>query len=515
MRQFKLVSLLAVVLALMALVAFSLPGTAGAAGHSAKIAPGLAALADSVDPNTDLSVIVLGSNLNGSGKHLGQLKRGLGLVSGVSSTVKAGDLDSLAADADVSFVAPDNAMAPTGTVDFSRLATQYPLVDNSQVAWDAGFSGRGVGIAVIDSGVAALSDFSGRLVQVTLPGQTHANEDTFGHGSLVAGIAAGQSTDGRFLGSAPGATVYALNVNNPAGVHSSDVITALQWVYENAHSYNIRVVNLSLSETVPSSYLQSTLDLAVERVWAAGITVVLSAGNLGAGNVNYAPGNDPLGLTVGALDTRGTMSTGDDLVASFTSSGITQDAYAKPELLAPGRLIASTLPAGTTLDLQAPAANRIAPGYVTISGTSFAAPQVAGAAAILFQQHPDWSPDQVKGILLRKGRNVSGSTIPGLNLNFVNSYTGTPAPANQGVLALVCAPGAPCQSGSTIASAWDSSSWNSASWNSASWNSASWNSASWNSASWNSSSWNSSSWNSSSWNSSSWNSSSWNSSSWN
>ncbi|MFN2469354.1 MAG: S8 family serine peptidase [Gaiellaceae bacterium] len=330
---------------------------------------------------------------------------------------------------------------------------------------------------------------------------------------MVASIAAGKSSDGRFIGVAPGANVYALNVNNPAGPRASDVIDALQWVHENAQTHNIRVVNLSLGETVASSYLTSALDLAVERVWASGIVVVASAGNGGAGEVNFAPANDPLAITVGSSDTKGTRSTSDDRIASFTSTGITVDGVAKPELIAPGRLIASLLPAGTTLDQLAPAANRIPTGYATISGTSFSAPQVAGAAAILLQRNPGWSPDNVKWALVRRAHDIPYTTLNGLDVED-SLEVSSPGRANQAVLALVCAPGSLCLSGSTVASSWNSSSWNSSSWNSSSWNSSSWNSSSWNSSSWNSSSWNSSSWNSSSWNSSSWNSSSWNSSSW-
>ena len=308
-----------------------------------------------------------------------------------------------------------------------------------------------------------------------------------------------------------------MNVNNPGGVHSSDVIDALQWVYENAHTYNIRVVNLSLGETVAGSYQLSTLDLAVERVWAAGIVVVVSAGNGGTGAIDYAPANDPLALTVGATDPKGTNSSGDDVVTSFSATGTTQGGYAKPEMVAPGRLIASVLPAGTTLALLAPAANKVAPGYASISGTSFAAPQVAGAAALLLQKHPDWSPDQIKWTLVQKAHGIAGGqSLRTLEANAAIGVA-TPGLANQGVLALVCAPGSTCLADtgvSTLSSSWNSSSWNSSSWNSSSWNSSSWNSSSWNSSSWNSSSWNSSSWNSSSWNSSSWNTSSWNLYSW-
>jgi serine protease AprX len=377
--------------------------------------------------------------------------------------------------------------------------------------------GSGVGIAVIDSGVAPVADFAGRLVQVLGPSQTWSNDDVVGHGSFVAGIAAGKSSDGKFIGIAPGASLYALNVANPAGVYSSDVIGALQWVYENAHAYNIRVVNLSLGESLPGSYQQSLLDLALERVWAAGVVVVVSSGNGGPGAIDFAPANDPLVLTVGASDHRGTKDSSDDTLASFTALGQTVDGYQKPEMLAPGRLITSLTPLGTLLEQSAPAENRVAPGYAKMSGTSFSAPQVAGAAALVFQKHPDWSPDQVKAALVLKARAVNGTSLRSLDV-YASTSVAEPGLANQGVLALVCAPGATCLADdgtSTVASLWNSATWNSATWNSATWNSATWNSATWNSATWNSATWNSATWNSATWNSATWNSATWNSATWN
>jgi serine protease AprX len=352
-------------------------------------------------------------------------------------------------------------------------------------------------------------------VQVSIPGITAGSTDTYGHGTLVAGVLGGRSEEGRYVGIAPGARIYSLNVNKPDGVHSSDVIVALGWVFLNAHRYNIRVVNLSLEETVPSSYQTNLLDLAVERLWAAGVVVVAAAGNSGAGTVDFAPGNDPLAITVGASDSADTVAALDDRVASFSSLGTTADSFLKPELLAPGRHITSTLGRDSVLWQQAPAANKFATdngAYASISGTSFSAPQVAGAAADLLEQHPDWSPDNIKWLLTQTSTPVAGSTAGALSLGAAVAFTGTAGLANQGVPALVCAPNSTCTIGGlvgTVSSSWNSSSWNSSSWNSSSWNSSSWNSSSWNSSSWNSSSWNSSSWNSSSWNSSSWNSSSW------
>jgi serine protease AprX len=509
MRQFaaRFVPIGVAGVALLAALVCS-PGVARATQGDRKIAPALAALAAQSGPDANLRVIVEGSGASTAAGRHGHVGRQLGLVGGVAATVRGAELHRLAAESGVSFIAPDAPvqLTATGTVSAAALATIYPGRDSAANPWSAGATGQGVGIAVIDSGVTPSPDFGSRLTQVKLDGQTGSLDDTIGHGTMVAGVAAGYSPDGRFIGIAPGANVYAININRPTGVYTSDVITALKWVFDNAHTYNIRVVNLSLTETVQSSYTTSPLDLALERLWASGVFVAVAAGNRGLGQIDYAPANDPLVFTVGAFDTMDTSGPGDDTLSPWSSSGKTVDGFAKPELVAPGRHIASSLPPGTALDAQAPSSNRVAPGYASINGTSFAAPQVAGAAAIIFQWHSDWSPDNIKWALIAKqGSKPKNSKVGSLSLSSSYNYAGTPGRANQSVPALVCAPGTTCLTGSTVASNWDSSSWSSSSWSSSSWSSSSWSSSSWSStADWSSSSWSSSSWSSSSWSSTSW-----------
>jgi serine protease AprX len=475
---------------------------------ASKLSPALIAATAHSAPSSLVRVIVRGRAATAAAAAVhAKAARPLGF-GGVTAFVRAGSLARLVGRAGVSTVSLDAPVSFTasGGVSAASLATIYPGRDSASNPWSAGATGQGVGIAVIDSGVTPSVDFGTRLVQVALDGQSGSLDDTIGHGTLVAGVAAGSSPNGKFIGIAPGAMVYGINISRPTGVYTSDVITALKWVFDNAHAYNIRVVNLSLTEDVSSSYKDSPLDLAVERLWASGIFVAVAAGNRGTGQIDYAPANVPLAFTVGAFDTMDTSGPGDDTLAAWSSSGKTLDGFAKPELLAPGRHIGAPLPAGTVLDQRAPSANRIAAGYASINGTSFAAPQVAGAAAIIFQWHPDWSPDNVKWALIAKqGAKPKNSKIGSLSLSSSYNYAGTPGQANQGVAALVCAPGTTCLSGSTIASKWDSSSWSSSSWSSSSWSSSSWSSSSWSAtADWSSSSWSSSSWSSSSWSSTSW-----------
>jgi serine protease AprX len=508
-RKLRRLSMLGVPVAILATAA-----TASADAHTtlrhARVAIPLAAAARRSAPQKLLHVIVSGPSATAAAERYGTRVRRLGFGGDVAASVPAGRLAALKSDPGVSLVSLDSSVSFTaaGAVSASSLATLYPGRDSAANAWSAGATGRGVGIAVIDSGVTPSDAFGSRLVQVPLDGQTGSLDDAVGHGTLVAGVAAGYSPDGRFIGIAPGANVYAINIDRPTGVHTSDVITALKWVFDNAHAYNIRVVNLSLTENVQSSYKDSPLDLAVERLWASGVFVAVAAGNRGtaAGATDYAPANDPLAFTVGAFDTMNTAGPGDDTLAPWSSGGKTMDGFQKPDLVAPGRRIAGPLPASSALDAQAPAGNRVANGYAEINGTSFAAPQVAGAAAIIFQVHPDWSPDNVKWALIaKKGAHPRNTNIGALSLSSAYNIAGAPNRANQGVPALVCAPGSSCLTGSTVASNWDSSSWSSSSWSSSSWSSSSWSSSSWAAyADWTSSSWSSSSWSSSSWSSTSW-----------
>ena len=455
-----------------------IPGPAAAkTAYERKVDGALAAAAAAAGPDANLHVLVYGGaadlrNAEGEGKV--HLKRHLSLIDADSATLTPGQLEELVDDPAVKFVALDQPVVPTaaGTpVSFPSLASLYPAVDGASAAWNQGYTGAGIGIAVVDSGVAPAVDFGSRLTHVQLSGQTSI-ADTYGHGTFVAGVAGGVSADGRYVGIAPGASIYAIDVNDATGVYTSNVILGLDWVDANRVAYNIRVVNISLAETTTSSYLTSPLDGAVERLWRDGVVVVVSAGNRGPGLMDYAPANDPFAIAVGAVDNAGTLATSDDQIASFSSSGKSMDGFSKPDLAAPGRLIPSLLPAATTLGQQAPLTNLIAPGYATMSGTSFAAPQVAGTAALLLQAHPDWTPDQVKWELVQTGRSLSGG-IRALDIAAAIGYSGNVDSANQGVT-----PSSATGSTSSTSTA-NTNSWNTNSWNTNSWNTNSWNGFDW------------------------------------
>src|ERR1017187_3635505 len=254
--------------------------------------------------------------------------------------------------------------------------------------------------------------------------------DRYGHGSHVAGIVGGngsKSTGSQYFytfnGIAPNVNLINLRVldQNGAGT-DSQVISAIQTAIALKSKYKIRVINLSLGRPVFESYTLDPLCQAVEQAWKAGIVVVVSAGNDGRNNTyatnGYgtitAPANDPYVITVGAMKSMGTPSRADDLIATYSSKGPTAvDHIAKPDLVAPGNQVISLYNPGLALaklypgnDIpnslyQTNGNNKASSTYFVLSGTSMAAPMVSGAAALMLQQNPALTPDQVKAALMQ------------------------------------------------------------------------------------------------------------------
>jgi serine protease AprX len=270
----------------------------------------------------------------------------------------------------------------------------------------------------------------------------------------------------------------------------------LQWIYNNRTTHNIRVVNLSLNSSVAEPYHLSPLNAAVEILWFNGIVVVVSAGNNGtsSGGVLYPPANDPFVITVGATKDGGTIPLNDDVVAPYSAYGVTPEGFAKPDLVAPGHNIVSLMGKPNAVLAQQHPGNRQSDPvqsnyfYFRMSGTSVAAPMVAGAAALLLQDEPNLTPDQVKYRLMTtanrqwQGYNAAKAGAGLLDIQAAVKGNST-ASANTGL------PASQLLWSGTQPVTWNSVSWNSVSWNSVSWNSVSWNSVSWNSVSWNSDYW--------------------------
>jgi serine protease AprX len=454
------------------------------------------------------------------------------IIPAVSASVKGSDIVEMANStdpSDVVAVTPDRPVTSTGNGNSQK------WVDAAGVKsfWGSGQRkaalGRTPTIAVVDSGVdgSRVADFGGRMLgQVTLTSLApNSPGDGRGHGTMVASLAAGSSS--KWSGADPDAPIISLDVLNDNGEgRTSDVIAAADWILAKRFAYNIRVANFSLESAVDSSFRYDPLSQAVERLWFNGVVVVAAAGNYAVNGaqsgVRYAPASDPFVITVGALDIGNDSNTSNDVAAPWSAWGYTNDGFLKPDISAPGRYMIGACPASATLCQSGGQNPSLLPqGYVQLSGTSFAAPLVSGAAAALLALHPDWSPDQVKGQLMLTASPLPNATRGSVGVGELNMKDAidpgrahdntTPPNPNLALDAFV--------TGSANGPAFDAASWASAaranaSWNSASWASASWASASWSSASWNNASWASASWNNASWASASWSSASWASASW-
>jgi subtilisin family serine protease len=342
----------------------------------------------------------------------GTIGRRLASVGGQVADVPDTSLSDLARLPGVSGVSLDRRVS--GTMERTGAT-----IGSNWVRESLGFDGTGVGIAVIDSGVANWHDDlgSGRVTRfVDFVNFQPTAYDDYGHGTHVAGILAGNGHDsgGRRTGVAPGATLLVEKVLDASGQgYISNVIAAIDYAIANKDALNIRVINLSVAAGVYESYTTDPLTLAAKRAVEAGIVVVSAAGNLGKGpdgKTQYgaigAPGNAPWVLTVGASSHNGTPDRSDDTVAGFSSRGPSAiDFQAKPDLVAPGVGIESLAEVGSTLFNTKPsmrlwgAVQTATEPYISLSGTSMAAPVVSGTIALMLQANPSLTPNLVKAIL--------------------------------------------------------------------------------------------------------------------
>jgi serine protease AprX len=501
------------------------PAAQASTGAPSALGSGLAGLARR-QPSRVVQVIV---QLRGDGAAAraavaaagGRIDQPLPIIGGFAASLPARSAVTLARLSDVRVVSLNAEIKGTGFADTStsNLVSAYDQSIHANWAWDQGVTGSGVGVAVIDTGVAgnlpdfqvSPSDSSSRVIVsgVVNPAATDAT-DSYGHGTHVAGIIAGDSwnrgtTDpdgGKYVGVAPDANIISVKADDGHG-HATvlDLIDGLQFVVDHASQYNIRVVNLSVRSTVAQSYTTDPLDAAVEQAWLKGIVVVAAAGNLGASSdaVSYAPANDPYVITVGAVDDQGTPGTGDDALASWSSRGVTQDGLVKPDVLAPGAHIVSTLAPNSDYASECPSC--IVDGnYLRIGGTSMAAAVVSGAVADILSANPSWTPDQVKGSLINRTRPVLKSTTS--TGTFVNadgtvepSGTTSTSTVRQGEIALDKvlsiaggAPAAPADQNLTPNQFVDPATGNiidqTGSWATGSWGTGSWGTGSWSAGTW-------------------------------
>ena len=284
-----------------------------------------------------------------------------------------------------------------------------------------GFDGHGVSVAVIDSGAYSQHDDLKGTVRTFIDfvgcnGCESAAYDDLGHGTHVTGTIAGNGADsnGELAGIAPGASIVSVKVLDSTGSGSElNAIAALDWVATNAAKYHIRIVNISWGAPATDSYTEDPLALATWQLVRQGIVVVAAGGNFGEDSQGHklwggvtSPGIAPWVLTVGASSTMGTFTRSDDTVADFSSRGPTaKDFLAKPDIVASGVGTVSLSAPGSTY--YSTEANFLVDGtaktsfkpYLSLTGTSMAAPVVTGTVAQMLQANPSLTPNLVKAIL--------------------------------------------------------------------------------------------------------------------
>ncbi len=352
----------------------------------------------------------------------GEILGDLWLINSFVALVPRQALSQLAAHPGVRWVSVDGPLAHHSVLEQGASdpnpENTYPVSAEVVDAWERGFQGEGIAVAVVDSGVEkhtsqgrVKSDFGegkgARLrVRVSTSSVDRNPQDRYGHGTAVAGIIGGDGaiSNGRYVGVAPRVNLVSVKVGGNDGTgYESDVVAGLQWVYEHRDRYGIRVVNLSVTAATPQSYHTSPLDAAVEVLWFNGIVVVVAAGN---NEVLYPPANDPFVITVGAVDENGTPDISDDVIPAWSVWGEDEAGRVKPDLVAPGRRLITTLAPGSLVANNYPG-SIVADHYVRFSGTSAAAAIVSGAVALMLQEEPNLNPDQVKARLWQSARPMS------------------------------------------------------------------------------------------------------------
>jgi serine protease AprX len=475
----------------------------------------------------------------------------------------------------VSDSVPAGKVAPAGLhVGYVPGADPYSMFDTTlftgaQSWWDAGFTGNGVGVAVIDTGVTPVPglDGSDKVVygpDLSLDSQNAnlANLDSNGHGTFMAGLIAAhppahsaphwRASSAPYSGMAPDARILSVKVGATDGeVDVTQVIAAIDWVvqHRNDRGMNIRVISLSYGTNSTQSYLDDPLAYAAEQAWKAGIVVVAAAGNTGFQQGAGAPGVadpalDPFVVAVGGYDTMGTSTNADDRLGDYSASsaGCAPPACKGPDILAVGSHLQGLRDPGSFIDLNHPE-GRLGDSYFRGSGTSEAAALAAGAIALILQRYPDMTPDDVKAFLAKGADALAGFDSsaqgageidlfnllddppitgaqqdfpPGTGLGTIEGSRGSDHLMANGVVLKGEEDifGAPIDTAALALSEAAQASWNGGMWNGNTWSGNTWSGNSWSGNTWSTNGWFGNSWSGNTWSGNTWSGNTWSGNTW-
>ncbi|MFN2589033.1 MAG: S8 family serine peptidase [Actinomycetota bacterium] len=499
----------------------------------------------------------------------GEVVELLPIVDGVSARVPGAAVEDLEASAAVREVTPDETIVFDGAPDGGTTHRIQKIV-RSERLWADGIDGSGTTVALLDTGIyAGHPDLAGRVVacaDLTHEAGTAAHcADTFGHGTFMAGLVAGDGTasNGKYTGAAPGARLVSVKAAGFDGATDvSTVLAGIQWIVAHRDAYGIRVMNLSLGTDSSQDYRLSPLNFAVERAWAAGIVVVVSAGNSGPGPATVMkPGDDPYVITVGAANDEGSMAISDDRVPVFSSRGPTRaNAFAKPDVVSPGVHTVSLRSPGSAIDQRYGATAAVGGSYFKGTGTSMATATVTGIVAQMLDHEPRLTPDQVKLRLTSTARPIAEADPLRAGAGIVDAFAATTSTdmrsANQGLSAsdglgllqadrgsagvevvtpfgqvflhgelvaqtdpeqvTLANPGGlvPWAGATWKAEGWDPASWEGATWKAGEWAGATWKGATWKATVWDGATWKGATWKNEDWDGATWKGAEWDGATW-
>ena len=476
----------------------------------------------------------------------------LPLIGGFAARVTASMAATLGAAPGIASITRDATVRLSGSAEDSStpapgtMAAVDGLVGATDL-WSRGFDGSGIDVALIDSGVSPVDGLKspGKVVNgpdLSFDRQAGAPAylDAYGHGTHLAGIIAGRQDGvaggGNVVGVAPGARIVNVKVASAGGeTDVSQVIAAIDWVtqHRTSNGLNIRVLNLSFGTDSVQDPGLDPLAYAVEVAWRRGIVVVVAAGNGGDHRRRLAdPALDPFVLAVGAADTHGTSDASDDTVPGWSSPG---DETRSPDLVAPGVGVPGPRVPGSLLDLAVPSPT--GSPLLRGTGTSQAAAIVSGAAALLLDERPNLTPDQVKALLTSTATPLpaAGATAQGDGLLNLAAASAAPVPSSvqrpdrsrgtgdlegaRGTMHVQVAGSVLQGERDIFGAAWDANEWAESSWELSTWHDGTWNDRTWTgkclcATSWSGPSWSGLSWSGLSWSGSGWSGLSWSGLSW-
>ncbi len=485
----------------------------------------------------------------------GRVQRRLDIIDGISARIPASRIPAVESSGFVRSITLNQPIHLLHAIDGFNAASDpgsvYNLTSDIKAndLWRAGITGQGVDVALIDSGFLPVNGLSAPGKVVLGPDLSFESQasnlrylDTFGHGTHMAGIIAGRddgltqsqyTSHDNFTGVAPDARIVSIKVATATGATDvSQVLAAIDWVvqHRNDNGMNIRVLNLSFGTDGIQDYTLDPLTYAAEVAWRKGIVVVVAAGNSGYGTAKLNnPAYDPYVIAVGADDTRGTPATDDDVVPAWSSRG---DGTRNPDVVAPGKSVASLRAPGSYVDAQHPE-GRINTRLFRGSGTSQAAAAVSGAAALLISQRPNLTPDQVKKLLTSTAVPLPSAdqVAQGSGLIQLKAASAAPTPAYTQTWPVATGTGSleAARGSAHVATpedvelrgemdifgkTWDGSTWSGSSWAGSTWSGGLWNGSTWSGSTWSGSTWSGSTWSGSTWSGSTWSGSTWSGSTW-